>query len=73
MELEFLSRDTMPEPQFDGKLVLRFRYPDGRLSAIVTVDNDWQVKVFANELAARAFALEFNLQIEEQKSGDETT
>ena len=62
----------MPEQPFSGELVLRFRYPDGRLSAVITVDNDWQVQVFANEAAARVFAVEHNLLVKEMDSADQT-
>jgi hypothetical protein len=60
----------MPE-QSEGKLVLRFKYPDGRLSALITVDNDWKIEVFASEVAARAFAAEHNLEVEEIEDGNQ--
>lgn len=53
-----------------GKLILRFKYPDGRLTATVAIDGDWQVKVFASEAAARSFAVEYELEVEEMKNVD---
>jgi hypothetical protein len=55
-----------------GELVLRFRYPDGRLSALITVEGDWKVEVFANEDAARQFAKEHNLKVKEIENADPT-
>jgi hypothetical protein len=54
----------------DGRLVKRFKYPDGRLTALVTVDNDWQVLVFASEEAAEKFAKHFNLEVTEIEDGN---
>jgi hypothetical protein len=60
---DFQSKGT------DGKLVKRFQYPDGRLTALIAVGNDWQVVVFASSEAANAFAKHFNLTVEELKDG----
>lgn len=60
----------MNSEEIVGELVLRFRYPDGRLSALITVDGDWKVEVFANEEAARNFAKEHNLKVKEMDSAD---
>lgn len=59
------SKDTMPI----GELTLRFRYPDGRLSALVTIDGDWKIEVFANEETAKRFAEEHDLTIKEMEDG----
>lgn len=53
-----------------GELVLRFRYPDGRLSALITVGEDWKIEVFANEEMARSFAKYHNLKVKEMDSAD---
>lgn len=62
MEPESPSNDTT-----GGNLVLRFRYPDGRLTGVITLGNDWRVETFANEDAARAFAKEHGLTIKEME------
>jgi hypothetical protein len=41
------------------------------LSALITVDNDWKIEVFASEVAARAFAAEHNLEVEEIEDGNQ--
>ena len=53
-----------------GELVLRFRYPDGRLSALITVGEDWKIEVFANEEMARSFAKYHNLKVKEMDGAD---
>lgn len=52
------------------KLVIRFVFPDGRLTALIAIDNDWKVEVFASRAAAEEFAKEHNLQIEEMAHVD---
>jgi hypothetical protein len=48
-----------------GKLVTRFRYPDGRLTAVCVLAGQWQVIVFACEEDAVDFAKLHNLQLKE--------
>lgn len=48
-----------------GKLVKRFVYPDGRLTATVSVGPDWKVEVFPSVEAALQFAKDHNLKVEE--------
>lgn len=51
-----------------GELTLRFKYPDGRLSALITIDNDWKIEVFASVEAARQFAHDNDLTVKEMES-----
>jgi hypothetical protein len=48
-----------------GDLVLRFQYPDGRLTALASVGGQWQVVVFACRADAEDFAQLHNLQLKE--------
>jgi hypothetical protein len=68
-----MSESDIQSSGTDGRLVKRFRYPDGRLTALVSVENDWQVVVFASEEAADKFASVYNLTIEELKDGNPST
>lgn len=63
MDRESPSNSTDPE----GKLILRYTYPDGRVTALVSVGPDWQVTVFPTKEAARIFAEENKLKFEEMK------
>lgn len=65
MEQESPSKDTPV-----GKLVKRFIYPDGRLTAVITVDGDWKTEVFPTVEAAERFARENNLAIEEMRADE---
>jgi len=67
-ESDAQNNDTLPV----GELTLRFRYPDGRLSALIVINNDWKIEVFASEEAARKFALDNDLTVKEIESGDPT-
>jgi hypothetical protein len=54
-----------------GKLVKRFKYPDGRLTAMICIDECWKVEVFSSEEAIEAFAHEHDLTVEEMKRDDD--
>ena len=65
-----MTEPDLPNSDIDGRLVKRFKYPDGRLTALIAVDNDWQVVVFATEDAADAFAQHFKLRVTELEHDD---
>ena len=60
------SRGIMPV----GNLILRFKYPDGRITAVISIDNDWKVEVFANKEEAEKFAKDNELTVREMDNAD---
>jgi len=64
MDLEDQSNSII----YEGSLILRYAYPDGRVTALISVGPDWQVEVFPSKTAAMIFAKEHNLKFEEMPS-----
>jgi len=67
-EREFRSRDTMPV----GKIVKRFKYPDGRLTAMICIDECWKVEVFSSDEAVEEFAKQNDLTLEEMRRDEDS-
>ena len=53
-----------------GKIVKRFKYPDGRLTAMICIDECWKVEVFSSEDAVGEFAKQNDLTVEEMQRED---
>lgn len=64
--MENQSNDTAPI----GKMILRYKYPDGRLTTMIAIGEEWQVVVFPTEEAAREFAAQHNLSVEEMRQDE---
>jgi len=53
-----------------GNLIVRYIYPDGRLTATITVEDEWKTEVFPSKEAAKAFADRNDLKYEELPDGN---
>jgi len=53
-------------------MVKRFKYPDGRLTAMICIDECWKVEVFSSDEAVEEFAKQNDLTVEEMMRDEDS-
>lgn len=53
-----------------GKMVLRYEYPDGRITAMTAIAGEWQITVFPSREDAIEFAAQHFLIVQDPKAND---
>jgi hypothetical protein len=68
MAKEDQSKTTDPLLNIRGVLTVRFGYPDGRISTLITwPDGEWKVEIFANIEHALGFAEKNELELSDAR------